>query len=247
MNRSVLAAPLVVAAVAGAFLFGGGSTPKVAVAADPPAATSGVLVDGLGKTTGTPDVLRVVLGVTLRRPDVSAALADANARQTRLRDALKRAGVAPADLQTSDVSVYPSYDNKGRPDGYQVSETLTAKLRNLTRAGRVISGAVGAGGSEATVQGVSFALEDNADLLKQARDNAYTDAKDKAQRYAQLSGRTLGDVQLIAESAQAPQQLPQALDSFRAVAGQAGKVADVPVDPGSSQVSVSVTVRWALR
>ncbi len=73
------------------------------------------LVDGLGKTTGTPDVLRVVLGVTLRRPDVSAALADANVRQTRLRDALKRAGLAPADLQTSDVSGYPSYDNKGRP------------------------------------------------------------------------------------------------------------------------------------
>ncbi len=247
MNRSVLAAPLVVATVAGAFLLGGGSTPKVAVAADPPAATSGVLVDGLGRTTGTPDVLRVVLGVTLRRPDVSAALSDANARQTRLRDTLKRAGVAAADLQTSDVSVYPSYDNKGRPDGYQVSETLTAKLRNLKKAGRAISDAVGAGGSEATVQGVSFALEDNAALLKQARDNAYGDAKDKAQRYAQLSGRTLGDVQLIAESAQAPQQLPQALDSFRAVAGTTGKVADVPVDPGSSQVSVSVTVRWALR
>ena len=76
----------------------------------------------MGKTTGTPDVLRVVLGVTLRRPDVSAALADANVRQTRLRDALKRAGLAPADLQTSDVSGYPSYDNKGRPDSYQVSE-----------------------------------------------------------------------------------------------------------------------------
>ena len=131
--------PLVVVAIAGAFLFGGGSTLKVAVAADPPAATSGVHVDGPGKTTGTPDVLRVVLGVTLRRPDVSAALADVNARQTRLRDALKRAGVAP------------------------------------------------------------------------------------------------------------PQQLPQTLDPFRAVAASAGKVADIPLDAGSSQVSVSVTVRWALR
>ena len=86
-----------------------------------------------------------------------------------------------------------------------------------------------------------------ADLLEQARDNAYADAKDKAQRYAQLSGRTLGDVQLIAESSQAPQQLPQTLDSFRAVAASAGKVADVPLEAGSSQVSVSVTVRWALR
>lgn len=44
-----------------------------------------------------------------------------------------------------------------------------------------------------------------------------------------------------------PQQLPQTLDSFRAVAASAGKVADVPLDAGSSQVSVSVTVRWALR
>ncbi len=88
-----------------------------------------------------------------------------------------------------------------------------------------------------------------AELLKQARDNAYADAdaKDKAQRYAQLSGRTLGDVQLIAESTQAPQQLPAALDSFRSLSPAAAKVADAPLDAGSSQVSVSVTVRWALR
>ena len=52
---------------------------------------------------------------------------------------------------------------------------------------------------------------------------------------------------MTTRAAPPPQQLPQTLDSFRAVAASAGKVADVPLDAGSSQVSVSVTVRWALR
>ena len=249
MNRTVLAAPVVVALVVGAFFVGGGhSTTRAAVAADAPAATSGVIVDGLGKVSGVPDVLRVVLGVSVRRADVSTALGDASARQRRLRDTLRTAGVKDRDLQTSDLSVYPAYDSKGRQDGYQVSETLTAKLRDLDKAGRMISSAVASGGSEATVQGVSFSLEDNAALLTEARNAAYADAKQKAQRYADLAGRPLGEVQLVAETTSGPQQLPQAYDSFkRAAAMPAAAGASVPVDPGTAQVSVAVTVRWALR
>lgn len=241
MNRTVLAAPLVAAAVVGAFLVGDDRSTKVAVAADTAAATSGVVVDGLGKVSGTPDVLRVTLGVSLRRADVSAVLKDANALQNRVRAALKKDGVAAKDLQTSGVNIYPSYDKKGRRNGYSVSETLTAKLRNLDKAGRAISDAVVAGGNSATLQGVSFALEDNVALLGQARDAAYAEAKAKAQRYADLSGRTLGEVQLVTESVSAPQPFGSALSFTRAATSA------VPIDPGSAQVSVSVTVRWALR
>ncbi|MCW2598278.1 MAG: hypothetical protein JWM02_107 [Frankiales bacterium] len=140
------------------------------------------------------------------------------------------------------MSVYPAYDNKGRRDGYSVSETLTAKLRDLKKAGKTISNAVLAGGNSATLQGVSFALEDNVALLGKARDAAYAQAKDKALRYAGLSGRQLGEVQLVTESTSAPQDLSRAKGFAAGPAGSA-----VPIDPGSSQVSVSVTVRWALR
>lgn len=234
----------VAAAVAGVSLFGGHAPQRqAAVAADVPPSTNGIVVDGLGRAAGTPDVLRVTLGVTVRRGDVSTALSAANARQKRVGDALRHRGVASKDLQTSDVNVGPWYDNKGRQRGYQVTETLTAKLRDMRTAGQAISDAVVAGGDEATLQGVSFSLEDNAALLATARDAAFAEAKEKAERYAQLSGRTLGEVQLIAETSSPVQPIPYAYR--KALAGT--QASAVPISPGTQDVSVSVTVRWALR
>ena len=244
MKRIV--AVLAVAALAAIYLSSGGKAPQhVAVAADVPATANGVVVDGTGRTSGTPDVLRVTLGVNVHRSDVSSAMNAASTRQEKVRAALKKSGVADKDLQTSDVSVYPDYDNRGRPNGYRVSETLTAKLRDMKKAGRAIADAVAAGGNEAVVQGVSFSLEDNARLLEQARDAAFAEAKAKAERYAQLSGRTLGEVQLVAESTNpiASQPVPYALDRAALAAGTKA----VPIDAGTSDVSVTVTVRWALR
>ena len=238
-----LIAVLALAALAAVYLASGGRAPShVAVAADVPASTNGVVVDGTGKTSGTPDVLRVTLGVSVHRGDVSSAMNSASSRQSKVRAALKKHGVADKDLQTSDVSVYPDYDNRGRPNGYRVTETLTAKLRDMKTAGRAISDAVAAGGNEAVVQGVTFSLEDNAKLLEQARDAAFADAKAKAERYAELSGRALGEVQLVAETSNPvlAQPMPLAYDSAKASAA-------VPIDAGTSDVSVTVTVRWALR
>jgi uncharacterized protein YggE len=243
VKRLALVVPVVVLAVVGALsLTGGRATRVAAAAAEVPPSTGGVVVDGLGKVSGTPDVLRVVVGVSVRRADVSTALRDANSRQNRVRAALRRDGVQAVDLQTAGVDVGQAYDVKGQRAGYQVGETLTAKLRDLARAGRAISDAVLAGGDAAVLQGVTFDLEDNAALLSRARDAAYADARAKAQRYADLSGRRLGQVQLVTESASVPPVPRQYLDASTAGAS----VAAVPLDPGSAQVSVSVTVRWAL-
>ena len=246
MNRTLLATPFVAAAVGVAFVLGGGHLTRAAAVEDPPSSSSGIVVDGLGKVTGTPDVLRVTLGVSVKRADVTTALNDANNLQNKVRAALRKNGVAAKDLQTSDVNIYPSYDRKGHRDGFSVSETLTAKLRDLAKAGRAMTDAVVAGGNAATLQGVSFALEDNVALLSKARDAAYADAKAKADRFAELSGRNLGQVELITESTSAPQALKQ-YDQFRGAAGASAALSAVPLDPGTSQVSVSVTVRWALR
>jgi uncharacterized protein YggE len=243
VNRTAIAAPVLALALAGAFLLGGHGT-HPADAADAPASSNGVVVDGLGKVSGTPDVLRVTMGVSVRRSDVSKALDAANTAESRLRSALTKNGVAKADLQTSDVSVYPSYDNHGHRNGYAVNETVTAKLRNLATAGSVMSKAISAAGNEAVLQGVSFSLEDNKALLTQARDAAYADARDKADQYAKLAGRALGKVELVLESTSAPVELKAVYDSV--ASGTAGAASSVPIDPGSQQVSVSVTVRWAL-
>jgi uncharacterized protein YggE len=246
MKRTVL--PVLSAAVvlaAAVFAYDAGRGPRTAVAADVPVGSSGVVVDGLGKVTGTPDVLRATLGVSVHGAQVSNTLAKANDLQRRVAAALAHSGVAAKDLQTSDVRIDQDYNNKGRPDGYRVTETLTAKLRNLAKAGQALTDAVTVGGNDAQLQGVSFDLEDNVALQGAARDQAFADAKAKAQRYAELSGRTLGDVQLISEST-AP--LAPVAFGLAASAGR-GTAADspVPISAGSQEVSVSVTVRWSLK
>jgi uncharacterized protein YggE len=245
MRRIALVVVPLALAVAGAYVVGTVHTPGPAVASDSgDPAQQGVVVSGLGKVSGTPDVLRLQLGVEVRRPDVSTALRDANVVQDRVRKAVRADGVDAKDLQTSDVSIYPSYDGKGRPNGYVVSESMTVKLRNLGKAGATIGHAVEAGGNSTRVQGVSFALEDNAALLEKARDAAYAEAKKKADRYAQLSGRGLGQVELVSEQLTDGQQ-PIAYEKMQGASRAADSA--VPLEAGQSQVSVSVTVRWSLR
>ena len=243
MNRTALLAVPAAAAVVAAYVIGSPHGSAAAAAAAEPS-VAGVVVDGLGKTTGVPDVLRVTLGVSVRRADVSTALRDANNRQRTLRAALRKDGVADPDVQTSQVDVQPSYDSKGQRDGYVVNEQLTAKLHDLAAAGRVISDAVTAGGSEATLQGVAFSLEDDAALLAKARDAAYADAKAKAQRYAELSGKRLGDVQLLEETVTPSQPDPRAVEA--SLSSSAKAASPVPLDAGTSQVRVSVRIRWSL-
>jgi uncharacterized protein YggE len=247
MRKSLpLTALVAVVAAAVAFVLVGGGAPRqrAAVAADVTPTANGIVVDGLGRTTGTPDVLRVTLGVSVHRSDVSKAMSAASSRQNKVRSALRRDGVAAKDMQTSNVSIYRDYDRRGRPNGYRVTQTLTAMLRDMGKAGRAISDAVAAGGNEAELQGVDFSLEDNKALLEQARDDAFADARSKAERYAQLAGRTLGEVQLVAETTTPVYPGRFATD---ATSGALAMKAQVPIDPGTAGVTVTVTVRWAMR
>lgn len=238
----LLATAALVVAVAAGYLVGAVHRAPPVRAGDSTSSTAapqGVIVTGLGKTSGTPDVLRVSLGVEVHRADVATALREANSLQRRIHDAFRRGGVAEKDLQTSEVSLNSSTDSKGRPDGYTMSEQLTAKLRNLSRAGQTITSAVSAGGDAARLQGVSFDLEDNAGLLQKARDAAFADAKRKAQRYAELAGRSLGPVETISEQDSQSPPMPLSAAPARSDA--------LPISAGEAGVDVSVTVRWSLR
>lgn len=238
-------------ALGGAFALGtvtggGGGTPAYAATpgpAQPSASFPGITVSGLGKVTGVPDVLTVQLGVSTTRDDVSGALSAASSALGKVRAALTGGGVAAADLQTSDVSVAPDYSYEGGHqtiDGYRATESLTAKLRDLTRAGGLISKAADAGGDATTVSGVSFDLADDTKLLNSARDAAFADARAKAQRYAKDAGRKLGPLVRISETVSGGnEQQPVA-------AAAKSDAAAVPIDPGTTQLSVSVDVVYGL-
>jgi uncharacterized protein YggE len=205
---------------------------------------AGITVGGTAYVAGTPDTLRLDLSVVASAPSVGEALARANGTADAAQRSLLGSGVAKKDLQTSGLSITPGYDyaKSGTPrlTGYEVSEGISARLGNLSHAGDVIGKAVGAGGDAVRVNGISLDLEDTGSLVSRARDEAFADARTKAGQYARAAGRSLGEVVSIAETVATPS--PVALS-----AAAMAKTAEVPLQPGSQNVSVTVTVVYALR
>jgi uncharacterized protein YggE len=237
-HRLLAVAALVGVVAAIALLF----RPEVgrAAPADPPA-DAGVQVDGVGTATGTPDVLRVTVGVETTADAVEDALEQANAAARSVLESAHAEGVAADDVQTVNLSVYPSYGNDGQQiAGYTARHDLQVTLRDLGRAGTTIGLLVDAGGDAARLQGISYSLEDDAAVQEEARAKAFAAARQKAEQYAELSGRALGDVVEIREQLTSAAPMPYA-------AADAGSGGAVPIAPGSSTLTVTVGVHWSLR
>lgn len=199
-----------------------------------------VRVDGTGEVFGEPDLLAADFAVEALAATVGQALTGAGTAATRMRDALIRAGIARSDLQTSNVSITSRLDDDQDVLGYTVSQGLTAKIRDLPRAGALISAAIAAGGDAARLNGVSFAVEHDGALLAEARRKAFADARDKAELYAAAAGRKLGRVVTISEGEA----------GAGASDGSGGMyAADVrlPIEPGRLRLVATVTVEWAFQ
>jgi len=248
----VAAAGLLIAA----FAFGAGQSSAAPAAASdasgnaaltaavPATGAARITVTGTGNVSGVPNQLSLSMGVQTSAGSVATALRQANAAARSVTAVLRRSGVAAPDIQTSGLSIYPSYSgSSGVPSGYQVSEQLTITLRRLSVAGGQISAAARAGGNATTIDGVSLNLSDTSTLLASAREKAVADAKAKAAAYAHALGRPLGAVVSMSEAtpAQPFQPLPEG-----AVPAASRAASSVPVHPGTQQLSVTVTVVFAL-
>jgi uncharacterized protein len=227
-----------------AWLLGSRTTTSTAVAAEPTTtdgAREGVLVSGTGQVLGMPDMLRADFGAEARGASVDEALRSANNALARIRDALVKAGVDRADMQTADVEIFPRYSRGGGINGYQVSHQLTVKIRQLDKAGATLSAAVNAGGNNARLSGVSFAMEDDSALLAEARKKAFAEAKAKAELYGQQAGRPLGQVVSVTEAVR--ESRPYQTEELGAAASTGG----LAIEPGRQRLAVTVTVEWAFR
>ena len=240
------------AVLIGAFLLGsaqsgpatsgsGGGSHSAAFVLTSSGAGGKITVTGTGTVTGTPNQLVLSMGVQQSAPSVSTALAQANAAARRVISALKSDGVPAADIQTSGLSISPNFSGRSQvPTGYGVSEQLTATLTNLAKAGSQIQAAATAGGNATTVDGVSLNLTDTSTLLEQARTRAVSDAHAKAAQFARALGQPLGGVISISDQSQA---VPY--PEFAFAAGRAA-APSVPISPGKQQVSVQITVVYAI-
>ncbi|MFI5916720.1 SIMPL domain-containing protein [Dactylosporangium sp. NPDC051541] len=240
---SAAASPGVASAAASPGVASAAASPVVAAAAAEPSADS-VLVTGTGEVSGEPDVLTADFAVETSGAAVDEAMSRATAAATKMRDALLHAGIAKADLQTLNVSVGSQRDDDGGITGYTVGQGITATIRNLPRAGTILSETIAAGGDAARLNGVWYSIDDDTALLAQARKLAFADARAKAELYAHEAGRSLGRVLTVSEVPLAD-PVSGGFD-YRSGAGAPAPM-PVPLEPGRERLSVTVTVEWALQ
>lgn len=208
-------------------------------------------MQGVGQVFATPDTALVTSGVTAEGKTAREALDANTAAMNKLIATLKDAGIEPRDIQTSNFSVNPQYvytdskDANGYPlppllTGYQVTNTVTVKVRKRADLGAILDQMVNAGAN--TINGVSFSVDDTGKLLDEARKMAFADARAKAGLYAGAAGVELGTILSISEQAGFSQPEPYMLKDMRAVAA----AAPVPVEAGEVAYSITVSVEWAL-
>jgi len=216
-----------------------------AAAASAVAGDDTVSVSGVGTVQGVPDTLEASFGVHVTRSSVQSALDAESTAVRRVLGALKAHGLAGRDVQTTNLSLSQHYDNRGNVSGYDATESVTAKITPLGSAGKAISAAASASGNDVSIDGLSFDIADDHALLADARTKSYADARDRAEQYAGLAHRSLGDVMKVTETVTTQQQ-PVPGPYYGAGLAAAG-AKSVAIRAGEQPVTVTVTVVWRLK
>jgi uncharacterized protein YggE len=207
-----------------------------------------ITVVGRGEVKVKPDVATTNLGVEVTAPTVSAAMEQAEERMNAVLVALKAAGIADKDIQTSNFSVSferqtpevtPRADDAVPAGVYRVSNMVQVTIRNLDAVGDIIDAAVATGANN--VWGVSFGLENTEELEGQAREKAVANARARAESLAALNGVTVGNVIHISEIVGA------APGPVYAEAARASYGGGAPVEAGEVTFSTQIQIVYAMQ
>jgi uncharacterized protein YggE len=209
-------------------------------------AISGTRLDvvGTGEVTRVPDIARISTGVVTVAPTATAAL-EQNARQmASVRAALKRAGIADRDIQTSAINLYPDYrqdERGGNPvlTGYRASNDLSVRFRDIANTGRILDALVAQGANQ--INGPTLGLEKPEAALDEARVKAVAAARARAELYARATGKRVGRILSISEAGTG---IPYERAMMRMDAAQA--VSGTTVEPGEQTIAVSLAVSFEL-
>ena len=236
MTKLKLVATLgVLAAILAVPAWSAGAKATEAIAATTPQIT----VNGTGTVKAVPDIAVWSFSVSSRATSARDALKVNGGEMRKVIAALKGAGIAAADLRTSQVYLSPRSNQDGTSIiGYEASNSVTAKVRQVASAGEVVDAAVEAGADG--VSGPSFQVSAQDALYRQALAAAFDEAKAKATRLAQQGGLTLGKAIVISEQGSS-QPIFYAQRISKAAAADS-----TPVEAGESEVQASVTVTFAI-
>ena len=220
------------------------ATVATPVAASAATSTRYITVSAEGTVKVAPDAVRLTATVTTVAASNKEALASTSTNAAAVRKALLAAGIATKDIATQNITVYPEYkyDTNGGSTlaGYRGSQLFSVVIRAAANAGAVVDAVVASAGDSVQINSVSPFLLDAAKAAESARAVAVKNAKAKATSYAKLLGVKLGKVIYLVENGSPSISVP-----VFAAAAKAEDASTV-VDLGQQDVTVSITIQWAL-
>jgi uncharacterized protein YggE len=206
-----------------------------------------ITISGEGKVIAIPDIATIQLGLVTEKKTVAAAQKENTDKMNQLNKQLKDQGVESKDIQTSNYSIYPQYDyNNGKQTlrGYQVSQTVNVKIRNLDKVGDIISAAGTLGLNQ--VGGLSFDIDEPETLKQEARIKALENAREKANALADIMDVKLGKVVSFNESSQYPSPIYKSYAMDSGIGGGAAVPAP-DIQSGSMEIVIDATVVYEIK
>lgn len=193
-----------------------------------------------------PDIATISAGVVTTAPSANKALQDNTKKMTGVFEALKAAGIAEKDIQTSGINVNPQYvyNNNEAPriTSYQVSDGITVVLRDIKNIGTVLDALISQGANQ--LSGPTFSVENQDAALDQARKEAMEKAQKRASLYAAAAGMKIKRIVSISE--QGGYSNPRPYPMMQALSMAEGARAITPVAPGQVALEITVNVRYEL-
>lgn len=215
-------------------------------ASSPAASSDGTLlsVSARAEASRVPDVASLSTGVVTQAADAKAALR-ANAEQmNKVMAAIKAAGIADKDIQTSGINVNPQYkyaDNRAPTiTGYQASNTVSVKVREIDKLGKVLDALVASGANQ--VNGPSFEIDKPEAVYDEARRAALEQAQARAEMYAKALGMRVRRIVSISEGGGFQPPRPMMM----AKAAMADNFESSPVSPGETTLTANLDVVFEL-
>jgi uncharacterized protein YggE len=244
-KNAVLSTAATVALCAAIALFTSGSAPAAAPA-DADAMIRTISVTGMGEEKGTPDRAHLTAGVLTEGKTAAEALAANSRAMNQVFAALKRAGIAEKNIQTSNFNISPRYSESDgtRPHipqiiGYQVSNNVQVTVDGVDRTGPVLDALVASGANQS--HGIFFTIADPKPLEVKARREAVAEAMAKARTIADASGVRLGRILSVSEGGGYIPPLPMVRGRM-----EMAQDAATPVAAGEATVLVNVSVVYEI-
>lgn len=207
-------------------------------------------VTGEGKASATPDIAELSFGLSVQRqPTAKQAMDSLGKTMQKILDAVKAAGIPEKDINTEGLSLSPAYDwNEGRQimRGFDASQSLRVKVRDLDKVSDVLAAATNAGANQAG--GVNFTVDDPEKARAEARNKAIEQAQAKAEKLADQLGMKLGKLKSFNESGNGPiAPIPYGRGGGVAMDMMESAVTATPLPAGDQEMVVQVMMTYELR